>query len=96
MVRIVDGRRITVYRSGLVGLLGLKTCGVGGIGQVAKLLGARAEVRVTRALGSGKARRRRCVRSDHEGTTRMAEKHENRDSKMEICDMHTANTLSHA
>ena len=45
VVRIVDGRRVTVYRSDLVELLGLITCGVRGIGQVAKLLGARAEVR---------------------------------------------------
>ena len=37
-------------------------CGVRGIGQVAKLLGARAEVRLTRAFGSERARRRRCGR----------------------------------
>ena len=51
VVRIVDGRRVTVYRSGLVELLGLITCGVRGIGQAAKLLAARAEVRLTRAFG---------------------------------------------
>ena len=50
VVRIVDGRRVTVHRSGLVGLLGLITCGARGISQVAELLGARAEVRLKRAL----------------------------------------------
>ena len=78
MVRVVDGRRVTVYRSGLAKLFGLITCGVHRIGQVAKLLGARAEVRLTPAFGSGKARRRRCgrergCRSDRAGTTRMAD-----------------------
>ena len=43
----------------LSGCCGLITCGVRGIGEVAKLPGARAEVRLTRACGSGKARRRR-------------------------------------
>ena len=45
VVRIVDGRRV-VCRSGLVELLGLITCVETGLGQVAKLLGARAEVRL--------------------------------------------------
>ena len=54
MVRIVNGRRVTVHRSGFVGLLGLITCGMRGISQVAKLLRARAEVRLTHAFGSGK------------------------------------------
>ena len=47
VARIVDRRRVTVHRSDLVELLGLITCGVRGIGQVAKLLGARAEVLLT-------------------------------------------------
>ena len=37
-------------------------CGVRGIGQVAKLLAARAEVRLTRAFGSGTVRQGRCRR----------------------------------
>ena len=53
MVRIVDGRRAIVYRSELVELLGLITCVETGLGQVAKLLGARAEVRLTRAFWVG-------------------------------------------
>ena len=36
MVRIVYGRRVTVYRSDLVELFGLITCGVRGIGQVTR------------------------------------------------------------
>ena len=39
---------------------GLISCGVRGIGQVAKLLAARAEVRFTRAFGSGTVRQGRC------------------------------------
>ena len=107
VVGMVDGRRVTVHRSGLVELLGLKTCGVRGISQVAKLLGARAEVRLTRAFGSGRARRRRCGRERGVEVTvreqqRWRVKHEDREGEMEICDMHTANTffffrhLSHA
>ena len=38
----------------------LLTCGVRGIGQAAKLLAARAEVRWTRAFGSGTVRQGRC------------------------------------
>ena len=101
MVRIVDGRRVAVYRGDLVELLGPITCGVRGIGQVAKLLGARAEVRLNCAFGSGKARRRRCGRERgvevtvrEQQTRRM--KHENGEGEMERYDMRTANTLSHA
>ena len=43
--RVLLGRN-TLYRSGLVKLFGLITCGVRRIGQVARLLGARAEVRL--------------------------------------------------
>ena len=80
-------------------------CGACGIGQIAKLLGARAQVRLTRAFGSGRARRRRCARERGVEVTvreqqRWRVKHEDRESEMEICDMHTANTffrhLSHA
>ena len=72
-----------------------------GIGQVAKLLGTGAEVRLTRACGSGEARRRRCGREPGVEVTVWEQqgwrmKHENRESEMRICDMHTANTLSHA
>ena len=65
VVWTVDGRRVAVHRSGLVEL-GLITCGVRGIGQAAKLLGARADERLTRAFGLGKARRRRCGRERRE------------------------------
>ena len=101
MVRIVDGRRVSVYRSSLVELLGLITCVETGLGRVAKLLGARAEVRLTRAFGSGTVRRRRCRREgglemtvrDKQGR-RMT--HENGEGEMERYDMRTASTLSHA
>ena len=81
MVRIVDRRRVTVHRSNLGELFGLTTFGVRGIGQVAKLLGARAEVRLTRAFGSGEVRqgsrrrrsRERWSRSDRQGTARKAD-----------------------
>ena len=56
MVRIVDGRRVTVYRSSLVELLGLITCGRTGLGHIARFNGTRAEVRLTRAVGPGRAR----------------------------------------
>ena len=49
----VNGRRVTVYRSDLVELFGLITCVRTGLGQVAKLLGARADVRSTRAFYVG-------------------------------------------
>ena len=76
-------------------------CGARGIGQVAKLLGARAEVRLTCAFGSGKARRRRCRQERGvEVTVRERQgrrmKHENGEGEMERYDMRTANTLSHA
>ena len=44
----VGRRRVSICRSDLVQLLGLMTCGVCGIGQVAKLHAARAVVRLTR------------------------------------------------
>ena len=72
-----------------------------GIGQEAKLPGARPEVRLTRAYGSGKARRRRCRQERGvELTVREQQrrwmKHENGEGEMERYDTHTANTLSHA
>ena len=95
MVRIVDGRRVTEYRSGLVELFGLKTCKVRGIGQVAKLLGARAEVRSTALVG--------LVKFDEDGADgnvvwqqRRRMKHESGEGGMDISYIHTANTLSHA
>ena len=70
VVQIVDGD--------LVRLLGLLTRVETGLGKVAKLLGARAEVRLTRASGSGTARQesrgrqsREWSRSDRAGTARM-------------------------
>ena len=57
VVRIVDGRGVTVHRSSLVELLWAHNLCGGRTwpgSQVAKLLVARAEVRLTRALGSGK------------------------------------------
>ena len=76
-------------------------CGVRGIGQVAKLLAARAEVRLTRAFGSGTVRQGRGiqVRSVEETVRehqRRRMKHENGEGEMERYDMRTANTLSHA
>ena len=59
VVRIVVGVVSPSTEVVLSGCCGLITCGVRGIGEVAKLPGARAEVRLTRACGSGKARRRR-------------------------------------
>ena len=81
MVRIV----VSVYRSDLVKLLGLKTCGV----------------RLTRAFRSGTVRRRRCRREcGLEVTVREQRgrrmKRENGEGEMERDDMRTANTLSHA
>ena len=60
VVRIVDVRRVSVCISNLVALFGLIPCGVRGIGQVAKLPAARAEVRLTRTFGSGTVRQRLC------------------------------------
>ncbi len=47
-------------------------CGVRGIDQVAKLLAARAEVRLTRAFESGEVRRRLWSQSDRAGTAKTA------------------------
>ena len=71
---------------------------VRGIGQVAKLRDARAEMRLTRALGSGKARRRQCGRERGvEVTVREQQgrrmKHECGEGESEICDMHTQQTF---
>ena len=79
------------------------TCGVRGIGQVATPLGAHAEMRLTRAFGSGKARQGSRGRQGRNGglelTVREQQgrrvKHEN-EGEMERYDMRTANTLSHA
>ena len=75
-----------------------------GIGQVATLLGAHAEVRLTRAFRSGKARQGSRGRQGREGglelTAREQQgrrmKHENGEGEMERYGMRTANTLSHA
>ena len=61
-----------------------QTCGVRGIGHVAKLLAANAEVCLTRAEVTGREQQRK----------RM--KHENGEGEMGRYDMRTANTLSHA
>ena len=71
-----------------------------GTGHVAKLLGARAEVRLTRAFGSGRTLRRRCGRERSvEVTVREQQgrrvKHESGEGEMEICDMHIATNLFH-
>ena len=71
-----------------------------GIGQVAKLPAARAEVRLTRAFVSGTVRQGRCRRQSREGglevTVRERRmKYENGEGEMERCDTRTANT-SHA
>ena len=108
VVRIVNGRRVTVYRSGLVVLLGLITCLETGLGQVAKLYRGRAEVRLTRAFGSGRARQgsrgRQSRESGLEVTVREQQgwrvKHENGEGEMEMCDICMQQTflttLSHA
>ena len=101
VVRIVDWRRVSVCRSDLVEVFGLITCGVRGIGLVAKLPAARAEVRLTCAFGSGRVRQGRCRRQSREGglevTVREQQgrrmKHENGEGEMEKYDMRTANTL---
>ena len=56
-----------VCRSNLVELSGIITCGRRGIGQVAKFLATRAEVRLTRAFGFGTVRQIRCRREGREG-----------------------------
>ena len=53
-VWIVNEHRVTVHRSDLVELLGLITCVEGGLGQIAKLLAARAEMRMPCAFRTGK------------------------------------------
>ena len=71
------------------------------IGQVARLLGAHAEVRLTCAFGSGTVRqgRRRQERSVEvtvREKVRWWMKHGKGEGEMERFDMRTANTLSHA
>ena len=71
------------------------------MGQVAKLLAARAEVRLTRAFGLGTVRQGRCRRERGvEVTVREQQgrrmKHDNGEGEMERYDMRTANTSSHA
>ena len=66
MVRIVDRRRVTVHRSDR-----LITCGVRGIGQVGRLLGARAEVCLTRGFGSETVRQGSRGRRSREGGLEM-------------------------
>ena len=78
-----------------------RLCGVRGIGQVAKLLAARAEVHWTRAFGSGTVRQGRCRRERGVKVTvreqqRRRMKHENGEGEMMRYDMRTANTLSQA
>ena len=102
VVRIVEWRRVRVYRSDLVELCGLITCVRTALGQVAKLLGARAEVRLTRAFGSGKARQgsrgRQSRESGLEVTVREQQgrrvTHENGEGEMEMCDMRMQQTFS--
>ena len=74
------------------------SCGVRWIGQVAKLLDARADVRLTRAFGSGRARRGRCGRERGVEVTvreqqRRRMKHENGEGETEIRDMHMQQTF---
>ena len=72
-----------------------------GIGQVAKLSAGRAEVRLTRAFGSGTVRQGRCRKERGVEMTvreqqRRRMKHENGEGEMGRYDIRTANTLSHA
>ena len=102
MVRIVEWRRVRVYRSDLVELCGLITCVRTGHGQVAKLLGARADVRLTRAFGSGKARQESRGRQSRESGLEVTVReqqgqsvtHENGEGEMEMCDMRMQQTFS--
>ena len=60
--------------------------------------GASAEVRLTRAFGSGKVRRRRCGRERGVEVTVWEQqgrrmKHEGREGEMEMCHIYTANTF---
>ena len=84
----------------LVELFGIKTCGVRGIGQAAKLLGARAEVRLTRAFRSGTvwqgSRGRRSREGGLEVTVREQHgrvKHESGEGEMERYNMRTEKHL---
>ena len=73
------------------------SCGVRRIGQVAKLLGACAELRLTR---SGRVEFGEDCADGLEVTVREQQgrrmKHENGEGEMGRCDMRTAHTLSHA
>ena len=77
VVRVVDGRRVTVHRSGLVELLGLISCERTGLSHIARFNGIRAEVLLTRAFGSGGARQEMWTgtwsRSDRQGTARKTD-----------------------
>ena len=53
-VWIVNEHRVIVHRSDLVELVGLITCVEGGLGQIAKLLAARAQMRMPCAFGTSK------------------------------------------
>ena len=53
-VWIVNEHRVNVHKGDLVELLGLKTCVEGRLGQIAKLLAARAEMRMPCAFKYGR------------------------------------------
>ena len=100
MVRIGDGRRVTVYRSDLVELFGLihNLC-EDRTWPGSQIPGARAELRLTRALGSGKARQGRQSREGGlQVTVREQQgrrvKHESGEGEMEKCDMRMQQTFS--
>ena len=101
MVWIVEWRRVTVYRSDLVEMFGLTTCGRTRRGRVAKLLGARAEVRLTRAFGSGEAWQGSRGRQSREGGLEVTVReqqgrrvtHGNGEGEMEMCDMRMQQTF---
>ena len=81
VVRIVDGRRVSVCRSNLVELLGLLSCGVRGIGQVAKTshrscgsaLDPRFRIESSSARKVQTSRSGRWFRSDRQGTAKKAD-----------------------
>ena len=83
-------------------MFGLTTCGRTRRGRVAKLLGARAEVRLTRAFGSGEARQGSRGRQSREGGLEVTVReqqgrsvtHENGEGEMEMCDMRMQQTSS--
>ena len=56
-VWIVNEHRVTVHRSDLIELLGLTTCVEGGLVQIAKLHGTRAEMRMPCAFRTGQYRK---------------------------------------